>query len=420
MRAMTTLDKAGLAGEARPGQGLDPDARRFYAAAQMGYPIGAATHLAFLVLFWLLGQPRLAAFNVLSVALWATGTILHRRGHMRVGFLVVCAEAIAHAALASWLVGLEPMFHMYLFVGAVTACITPPSWGRPLRAGIFVAFFGAAVAIYLACRGVRTPLSPGPTAVLALCNFVGTLAIVGAIAYAYGSFAHRLEVALEDEHRRSETLLRNILPEEIARRLKRGEGTIADGFAGASVLFGDICGFTALSAKVSPAEVVGLLDRVFSRIDELVDRHGLEKIKTIGDAYMVVSGIPAPRKDHAIEIADLALDIRRAVEELRVETRVGAGTGTLSMRIGLSTGPVVAGVIGKRKFAYDLWGDTVNTASRMESHGVAGKVQVSEAMWALLKDDFDLEERGEVDVKGKGPMRTFFLVGRKARQGAGA
>ena len=213
--------------------------------------------------------------------------------------------------------------------------------------------------------------------------------------------------ALEVEQAKSEGLLLNILPAPVAARLKDDGSTIADGFAEVSVLFADIVGFTVLSAQVSPGELVQMLDQVFARFDALADKHGIEKIKTIGDAYMAASGLPEPRADHAEALASMALDMRAALRDVNTEL----GT-SLDIRIGLHTGPVVAGVIGTRKFIYDLWGDTVNTASRMESHGEPSAIHVSEPMAALLRGRFSLEERGENEVKGKGRMRTFFLLGR--------
>ena len=207
----------------------------------------------------------------------------------------------------------------------------------------------------------------------------------------------------EREHERSERLLLNVLPEPVAMRLKRNEGVIADRFEHATVLFADIVDFTPISAGIAPHEVVELLDAVFSDFDELAERYGLEKIKTIGDAYMAASGIPTPRPDHVQAVADMAL----AMLDVASSHRDGLG-----LRIGIDTGPVVAGVIGRRKFIYDLWGDTVNTASRMESHGVPGQIQVTERVVTALRDDYVLEPRGPIEIKGKGPMPTWFLRSR--------
>lgn len=213
---------------------------------------------------------------------------------------------------------------------------------------------------------------------------------------------------LADEQEKSERLLLNILPAAIAQRLKQGESTIADSFADVTVMFADLVGFTKLSANLSPAELVELLNEIFSAFDDLADKYGLEKIKTIGDAYMVVGGLPTPRKDHAEAIAEMALDILDKINGIPAQQEQ-----SLKVRIGIHTGAVEAGVIGTKKFAYDLWGDTVNTANRMESHGIPGAIQVTKTTYERLYDKYIWKERGIVDVKGKGPMRTYLLAGRK-------
>ena len=213
--------------------------------------------------------------------------------------------------------------------------------------------------------------------------------------------------ALEIEQAKSERLLLNVLPAPVAARLKEDEGIIADASPAVTVLFADIVGFTPLADRLPPEEVVALLDRVFARWDALAARHGVEKIKTIGDAYMVAAGIPLPREDHAEAIADMALEMRPEA------LRCGAESGLpLEIRIGIDSGPVVAGVIGRAKFIYDLWGDTVNTASRMESHAEPGTIQVTERARERLRDRYELRPRGTVDVKGKGPMQTYLLLSR--------
>jgi class 3 adenylate cyclase len=212
---------------------------------------------------------------------------------------------------------------------------------------------------------------------------------------------------LQAEQDRSERLLRNVLPGPIADRLKQGEEVIADGFPEVTVLFADLVDFTRRSQRSSPERVVRVLDDLFSALDRLAERHGLEKIKTIGDAYMEVGGLPEPRPDHAQAVAEMALALREEVPRHR-----DPDGRPLAVRIGIDTGPVVAGVIGRRKFSYDLWGDTVNTASRMESRGVAGCIQVTERTYRRLRDRYRFERRGPVQVKGKGTLDTWFLVAR--------
>ena len=213
---------------------------------------------------------------------------------------------------------------------------------------------------------------------------------------------------LRAEREKSERLLLNVLPKSIADRLKQGESTIADSFSDATVLFADLGGFTKLSSHVPPSELVRMLNEIFSKFDWLAELHHLEKIKTIGDAYMVVGGLPTPRADHAEAMAEMALDM------LKVVTRLDSGDGRrFDVRIGISSGPVVAGIIGSKKFIYDLWGDTVNIAKRMEELGQLGAIQVSESTYEHLKEKYLLEPRGKIEVKGKGKMTTYFLTGRK-------
>ncbi|MEB3829913.1 adenylate/guanylate cyclase domain-containing protein [Phormidium sp. CCY1219] len=218
------------------------------------------------------------------------------------------------------------------------------------------------------------------------------------------------ELQLEKE--KSERLLLNILPGAIAEQLKHNQSAIADYFPEATILFADIVGFTKLSARVSPIELVSLLNQIFSTFDQLAEKHGLEKIKTIGDAYMVVGGLPLARTDHAESVAEMALEMQAAIHTFQVENEK-----PFQIRIGINTGPVVAGVIGIKKFIYDLWGDTVNVASRMESAGIPGKIQVTAATYEQIKEKFFLQERGSIVVKGKGKMKTYWLVGKKQRNG---
>jgi adenylate cyclase len=219
----------------------------------------------------------------------------------------------------------------------------------------------------------------------------------------------RAEEAMESEYDRSEALLANMLPASIAERLKDPERKIiADKYDEASVLFADIVGFTERASSTPPAELVRFLDKLYSAFDALVDKHGLEKIKVSGDSYMVVSGVPRPRPDHVAALADFALEMADVAAGL-----TGPHGQAVPIRIGMANGPVVAGVVGSRRFFYDVWGDAVNVASRMESTDSVGRIQVPETIYESLKDAFVMQARGHIDVKGKGIMRTWYLVGRK-------
>ncbi len=218
----------------------------------------------------------------------------------------------------------------------------------------------------------------------------------------------RQHEALAQEQTKTEQLLLNILPYKIAQRLKAGEEHIADAHSNVSVLFADMVGFTAMSRTMTPSALVEVLGDLFSRFDLITEKHGLEKIKTIGDCYMLAGGVPEPRDDHAQAVVDAAMEMCTALEEMHARTG-----GALRMRIGVHSGPIVAGVIGIRKFTYDLWGDTVNVASRMESTGQPGRIHVSANTAELIQDAFDLESRGAIEVKSLGMVETFFVSGRK-------
>jgi adenylate cyclase len=272
---------------------------------------------------------------------------------------------------------------------AVSAAIDPAlAAGAPhIPAGVVVAFFAL--------------------------NIVGVCTTAYVLLQYFVRARERALAELEVERAKSERLLLNVLPASVASRLKESDKVIADGFAEATVLFADIVDFTPLAQGLAPADVVVLLDRVFARWDGLAARHGVEKIKTIGDAYMVAGGIPSPREDHAEAIANMALEMEAEVERCAAESGL-----PLKVRIGIDTGPVVAGVIGRAKFIYDLWGDTVNTASRMESHGMPGAIQVTERAYEELRDRYELRQRGTIEVKGKGPMTTYLLLARRVRTAA--
>jgi adenylate cyclase len=347
------------------------------------------------VVYWILGC-SLAFLTVLGVS--ATGRVLAARAW----FAVVSAAGIVGACLI-----LGPQMHAeaYLLV-AVSA--TWYVWPSARHATLVTLLFAASYVVLLFLYANIAPIDPPPAALagpLKIALFVGVLvALLGIVGWSHWQTTVT-DRKLDHEHARSERLLRNVLPDRIAERLKEGPMVVDDRFDDVTVLFADIVGFTGLSATLAPERVVELLNQVFTRFDELAARHAVEKIKTIGDAYMVVAGLPEPRTDHADAAAHMALDLRAAIEELNQ-----ANGHTLQIRIGLCSGPAVAGVIGIRKFAYDLWGDTVNTAARMESHGMPGHIHVTESTYRLLRDRYSFEDRGVIDVKGKGPMRTYFLT----------
>jgi adenylate cyclase len=250
------------------------------------------------------------------------------------------------------------------------------------------------------------PLPPGwfTSTMLALNIAVGGT-IVFTLLAVFARERRDALAALRQEQAKAENLLLNILPRSIADKLKAQTQPIADHFESASILFADVADFTPWSERLPPAEVVGYLDHLFSHFDELAERYGLEKIKTIGDCYMVAAGVPTPRPDHARALALMALDMLDAMSSNDEVAHLG-----LELRVGINSGPVVAGVIGRKRFLYDLWGDAVNTASRMESHGTPGRIQITRATYELLADEFECQPRGTIVVKGKGEVEVWYLI----------
>jgi guanylate cyclase len=258
---------------------------------------------------------------------------------------------------------------------------------------------------------VSSSLSPTIVTIFFILN-IGTVSAIAIflLGYFVGE-KNRLFTLLRGEQAKSENLLLNILPKEIAAILKNESRTIADQYTEATILFADMVGFTPLSAKLAPVEMVELLNEAFSQFDSLVDKYDLEKIRTIGDSYMVASGVPRRRADHAQALVCMALEMRDFVN-----AHTFRNGQQVSFRIGINSGPVIGGVIGKRKFVYDVWGDAVNVASRMESHGMGGTIQITRATYELIKEDFVCEPRGSVDIKGKGEMEVWLVVGVEERQ----
>jgi adenylate cyclase len=280
------------------------------------------------------------------------------------------------------------------------------AFDRPGRAWAWFAAFVATLLLALVLSEVVRPDGADLPEPFVRTFDVLNIVVVSAVAMLLlVTFARGRETA----QARVEALLLNVLPAEVAERLQSSPNSIADHFEDASILFADVVDFTPLSSRLDAREVVGLLDRLFTSFDELVDRYGVEKIKTIGDCYMVAAGVPSQRPDHAHALAGLAFEMRECAKTCLPD---GAGRD-LRLRIGIASGPVVAGVIGRRRFLYDLWGDTVNMASRMESHGTPDTIQITRSTFELLRDDFVIEPIGLVEVKGKGKVETWRLVGKE-------
>jgi adenylate cyclase len=374
--------------------------------------IGAAIAASFALVRFLdpvPGRWRIAAVHVLAALAFASIPLLHRLNSLAapLAFIVI---AYAYIFWVTSVLGTAGGTYLYYLIAAALGVLFVGTERILLGAALGVVAVGLIIALHLI-----VPPDAGfvPPRALFFGNFVtnvvaSSIILFVIVFYAVRQLARAEEVA-ERERQRSERLLSHILPPRIAERLKETSGSeIADAYSEATILFADMAGFTARASDTTPAELVHFLNRVFTRLDGLVEHHGLEKIKTTGDAYMVVSGVPEARPDHAVALADLAIHMRDALAGL-----VDPKGREVPVRIGIASGPVVAGVVGTSKFFYDVWGDAVNVASRMESTGEAGKIQASPDAYERLKDEFVLEARGPVEVKGKGRMQTWFLVGRR-------
>ncbi|BBZ44422.1 adenylate cyclase [Mycobacterium parmense] len=357
---------------------------------------------------------QIGSINLGAMAVFASVPRLHKYGEL-VAPLTFVAAAYASVFATSWDVGRDSGSELFFLVGA---CLVVLLLGiEHIVLASALAAVSAALIITLRFvvphdTGLQPPWAQALGFVVTTISAV--VMVVVTVWFALRDTA-RAEAAMEAQYDRSEALLANILPASIAERLKADDrNIIADKYDEASVLFADIVGFTERASSSPPAELVRFLDRLYSAFDELVDKHGLEKIKVSGDSYMVVSGVPHPRPDHARALADCALDMADAAARLK-----DAHGRSVPLRIGMATGPVVAGVVGSRRFFYDVWGDAVNVASRMESTDSVGRIQVPETTYEHLKHEFVLLERGRIDVKGKGMMRTWYLIGRRADEERG-
>jgi adenylate cyclase len=357
-------------------------------------------------LYWLIGEHWVA----LTPWAYVTGSTISLVVFARTGnfaflrtaqlLLILIVPALGMVMLG----GLHESSSVILW--SLLAPLGAVAFGRPSRAWPWFAAFVTTLVLALVLSEVVRPDSADLPSAFTLTFDVLNIVVVSFVAMLLlVTFARGRDFAQE----RVEALLLNVLPEEIAERLQSDPNSIADHFDDASILFADVVDFTPLSSRLDAREVVGLLDRLFTSFDELVDRYHVEKIKTIGDCYMVAAGVPRRRPDHAQALAGLALEMRECAKSCLTD---GPETD-LRLRIGISSGPVVAGVIGRRRFLYDLWGDTVNMASRMESHGTPDAIQITRPTFELLQDDFVTEPIGLVDVKGKGEVETWRLLGER-------
>ncbi len=372
--------------------------------------IAAAISALFAVFQLVVGGPVwwIGLLNLVFAAIFLAVPLLYRFGEL-IAPLTFFVSAYISVGFICYTMGTGSGLQFYFLVSA-TLVVLVFGIERIVLASTIAAFgVAGTIALELLVPNDRGLGPPWTLTVGFVSSVIGsTVMVMATIWYALREI-DRAEKAMEAEYQRSESLLANILPASIASRLKDPtRNIIADKYDDASILFADIAGYTKRASDTTPTDLVRFLDTLYTDLDALVDKHGLEKIKTSGDSYMVVSGVPKPRTDHVQAIACLALDIADAVSDLK-----DPQGRDVPLRIGLASGPVVAGVVGARKFFYDVWGDAVNVASRMESTDVEGRIQVPETVYERLKNDYLLEARGVVDIKGKGPMNTWYLVGRR-------
>lgn len=414
------LARAGLA---RPG-GLADFAKRVRDFGIEGYPPASQRRLrqvnvlnAFMVVsyiffaaFYVLADwsaLKLLAFAlVANIPFFLVPPLLHRYSEIAAATYIAIHAALA-LLLFSLIVGSAAGLHFWL-LGAGALIVFYGTKRLPLSIAMICLLLATFLFVeYRVPRFTETaPITPFLAAVIKSIAVFGGASIIAGFVYLAMHMAEQAEAALESEYARSETLLHSIMPDKIAARLKREpDAVIADKYDQVTLLFADVVDFTPRASLLSPEEVVAFLNRIFSSFDALAEKHGLEKIKTIGDAYMVAGGLPEARPDQVATAADMALDMLDTVG--RLSSEIGE---EVSVRIGIHTGPAIAGVLGRRKLFYDVWGDTVNTAARMEAFGLPGRIQVTETVYTLLHEGYAFERREVIDIKGKGPMQVYFLL----------
>ncbi len=386
----------------------DTDQRRLQKSVLLlAAVIGAPMTMLSAVAGAAVGSPPLAVGILATYAVAIAGFVVYfvwtKRG-LVVGFNVLMVGNLLVAFYGSVSRGGVVQSGASVLWGLIPAVLALLLFGRAQALSWFSAYLGLLVASLFV--GAEGPSADGQVKAAFAISLIGVSVFMFVMFLYFTRERDRAQAQVEAERARSDALLLDVLPDEIVGRLKSGETVIADGVDEATVLFADIADFTPMSTAMRPDELVSLLDEVFRAFDRLTVRQGAEKIKTIGDCYMVAAGVPTPREDHADVIAAIALEM----QELVASTEFGGHR--LRFRIGVNSGPLIAGVIGEQKFLYDLWGDTVNTASRMESHGLSGGIQITEATRRLLGDRYVMRPRGEIEVKGKGPMPVYFLEGR--------
>jgi len=376
----------------------------FYGAFALIHIWGAVkTYMAYqfagtavnVLVFWML----------VGVVVYILALSINNKGFNNLAILLFIIEQSVHQYVLLKYHGLNYGFQSYYFIGPVLIFLT--TYRLSIKISIICLIFIAYCSLIVYGLNNVPLLNPNIDFIKEahLTNAVILFMTFSLITYVYQTSVESAEKNYENEQIKTNRLLHNILPADIVSRLKEKPGKIADKYSEATVLFADLVGFTELSSSMAPSRLIEIIDDIFGRFDLIVDKLGIEKIKTIGDAYMIVGGVPIENDNHAELISNAALEMQRAIKSFNEEKGEN-----LDVRIGIHTGPLIAGVIGSKKMTYDIWGDTVNIASRMESHSENGKIQISEITYQFIKGKFQIEERGVIDVKGKGEMRTFYLI----------
>ncbi len=392
-----------------PPASLDEEDNNYFTMISFSSLAGFMVHLFLLVLFIALDVKELAYFNIASILIFLGAFISGRMGRITIGLITATMELIIHACYATFIFGLNSGFHFYLFGCVIFWFLLNIPLRMKFLCGFLICLVFTGLLIFAPRECGLEHISGEMINAFEVFNGLTLIVMSMGCCFFYHQAVTHAKRALSKEYERSESLLHNVLPPPIASRLKNNEANIADGFPACSVLFADIVGFTIISQQLAPERLVGMLNDIFSSFDKLAKEHGLEKIKTIGDAYMVASGIPDQDGNHAQNLAEFALDMRESMEQYRKENGFD-----ISIRIGIHSGPAVAGVIGQNKFIYDIWGDTVNTAARMESHGRPGEIHISNLTKELLGTAYHFQDVGENQIKGKGMMRTWLLKSKTA------
>lgn len=364
-------------------------------------PFGVSTHVSLLE----------ASIHLTEALFLLGGFYLNHLGLYRTARTT--GLAVSNTITFFWVLALGKQLYAELFFFPVAAA--PLLFIGPGQRKSLYFLSSLSVALFFAAHELKDYTTPIFVLEPEVARFTGystaffSFALLLSILYYFQRGTVKAESELIEEQKKSERLLLNILPEPIALRLKKGERLIADRFERATVIFADLVNFTPMSGQMSADALVNMLNHVFSGFDVLCEKHGLEKIKTIGDSYMAAAGLPEPDENQLESAASMALEMLEMIRLISTSQNL-----KLELRVGIHTGPVVAGVIGERKFIYDLWGDTVNIASRMESHGLPGHIQVTQEIYEKLQNNFEFVSRGSIEIKGKGALATYFLLGRKS------